>query len=630
LLALLGVVHSIRELDRARIRNFCIIAHIDHGKSTLADRFLELTGLLVATRGEKVEQMLDSMELEREKGVTIKAKAVRLPYRAADGLDYELNLIDTPGHVDFSYEVSRALAACEGAILVVDATQGIQAQTIANVHVALEHDLIIVPVINKIDLPSADPEAVAAQIRDVIGFRRDEVLLVSAKEGTGCRDALEAVVQRVPPPGGDDTAPLRALVFDSRYDSYKGVVAYVRVVDGVVEGGRDLRLMSVEQEVEALEVGYFTPDDTPAPRLTTGEVGYVATGLKDVRQCRVGDTLTSSAHPAAEPLAGYRQAKPMVFAGLYPSQPNDYGLLREALERLQLNDASLAFEPESSVALGPGFRCGFLGLLHMEIVQERLEREYNLDLLMTAPSVEYQVRRTDGAEIVIDNPADLPAPNEVEVIREPWMNISIVCPDRYIGAVMELVTGRRGEYKRMEYLQNAARAEEASAHAAVRLERQVLLEYQIPLSEILVDFYDQLKSLTQGYASLDYTLSHYGPAKLVKLDVLVNGQPVDALSLITHAAKAQVQGRELVQKLRSLIPRQLFDVPIQAAVGSHIIARETVRAMRKNVLAKCYGGDVTRKRKLLEKQKAGKKRMKRVGNVEIPQEAFLAVLRLKK
>ena len=617
-------------MDRNRIRNFCIIAHIDHGKSTLADRFLEMTGLLTATRGAKVEQMLDSMELEREKGVTIKAKAVRLPYRAADGLDYELNLIDTPGHVDFSYEVSRALAACEGAILVVDATQGIQAQTIANVHVALEHDLTIVPVINKIDLPSADPEAVAAQIRDVIGFKRDEVLLVSAKEGTGCRDALEAVVQRVRPPAGDEAAPLRALVFDSKYDAYKGVVAYVRVVDGGLEGGHDLRLMIADQAVEALEVGYFTPDFVSAPRLTTGEVGYVASGLKDVRQVRVGDTLTNGAHPATEPLPGYRQAKPMVFAGLYPTQPNDYPLLREALERLQLNDASLAFQPESSVALGPGFRCGFLGLLHMEIVQERLEREYNLDLLMTAPSVEYQVRRTDGEEIVIDNPADLPTPNEVEVIREPWMNISVVCPDRYIGAVMELVTSRRGEYKRMEYLQAAARAEEASAHAAVRLERQVLLEYQIPLSEILVDFYDQLKSLTQGYASLDYTFSHYDPAKLVKLDILVNGQPVDALSLITHAEKAQSQGRELVQKLRSLIPRQLFDIPIQAAVGGRIVSRETVRAMRKNVLAKCYGGDVTRKRKLLEKQKEGKKRMKRVGNVEIPQEAFLAVLRLGK
>jgi GTP-binding protein LepA len=617
-----------RIMDKSRIRNFCIIAHIDHGKSTLADRFLEQTGLLSGARGEKVEQVLDSMDLEREKGVTIKAKAVRLPYTADDGIEYELNLIDTPGHVDFSYEVSRALAACEGAILVVDATQGIQAQTIANVHVALEHNLTLIPVINKIDLPGAEPEAVAAQIGDVIGFRRDEVLLASAKEGTGTRQVLEAVVERVAPPGGVDDAPLRALVFDSKYDLYKGVVAHVRVVDGAINGGHNLRLMATDHAVEALEVGYFTLDSEPASRLSTGEVGYVATGLKDVRQCRVGDTLTDGARPATEALPGYRQAKPMVFAGLYPTQPNDYGLLREALEKLQLNDASLVFEPEQSVALGPGFRCGFLGLLHMEIVQERLEREYNLELLMTAPSVEYQVRTTGGEEIVIDNPADLPTPDKVEVIREPWMNISVVCPDRYIGVVMELVTGRRGEYKRMEYLQRAGQ-EHAGGHA-VKLEGQVLLEYQIPLSEILVDFYDSLKSITQGYASLDYTFSHYTPAKLVKLDILVNGQAVDALSLITHASKAPVQGRQLVERLRRLIPRQLFDVPIQAAIGGRIVARETIRAMRKNVLAKCYGGDVTRKRKLLEKQKEGKKRMKRVGNVEIPQEAFLAVLRLEK
>ncbi len=616
-----------RIMDKSRIRNFCIIAHIDHGKSTLADRFLEQTGLLAGTRGEKVEQVLDSMDLEREKGVTIKAKAVRLPYTADDGIEYELNLIDTPGHVDFSYEVSRALAACEGAILVVDATQGIQAQTLANVHVALEHNLTLIPVINKIDLPGADPEAVTAQVCDVIGFKPDEVLRASAKEGTGTREVLEAVVARVSPPGGVDDAPLRALVFDSKYDLYKGVVAYVRVVDGAIEGGHNLRLMAAEQAVEALEVGYFTLDSEPINRLATGEVGYVATGLKDVRQCRVGDTLTNGTHPAAEALLGYRQAKPMVFAGLYPTQPNDYSLLREALEKLQLNDAALAFEPEQSVALGPGFRCGFLGLLHMEIVQERLEREYNLELLMTAPSVEYQVRTTGGEEIVIDNPADLPSPDKVEVIREPWMDISIVCPDRYIGVVMELVTGRRGVYKRMEYLQ---RGHEQDGTHAVKVEGQVLLEYQIPLSEILVDFYDNLKSITQGYASLDYSFSHYTPAKLVKLDILVNGAPVDALSLIAHSAKASTQGRLLVDRLRKLIPRQLFDVPIQAAIGGRIIARETVRAMRKNVLAKCYGGDVTRKRKLLEKQKEGKKRMKRVGNVEIPQEAFLAVLRLDK
>ena len=617
-------------MDRSRIRDFCIIAHIDHGKSTLADRFLEITGLMVGSRGERLEQVLDSMDLEREKGVTIKAKAVRMPYRGDDGQDYELNLIDTPGHVDFSYEVSRALAACEGAILVVDATQGIQAQTIANVHVALDHNLTIIPVVNKIDLPNADPEAVTGQVCEVLGFRREEVLLASAKEGTGTRAVLEAVVDRVPAPGGDEAAPLRALVFDSKYDSYKGVIAYVRIVDGAVDETQPLHLMSADRTIEALEVGVFTPDLSATGRLSTGEVGYVATGLKEVRQCRVGDTLTGADRPAREPLPGYRQAKPMVFAGLFPTQSNDYGSLREALEKLQLNDAALAFQPESSVALGPGFRCGFLGLLHMEIVQERLEREYGLELIITAPSVEYEVRRTSGEEIAVDNPADLPPPNEVLEIREPWMEISVVCPDRYIGAVMELVTGRRGEFERMEYLQGTGSGEQGTRGAGAAGERRVILQYQIPLSEILVDFYDQLKSMSQGYASLDYTFSHYAPAKLVKLDVLVNGHPVDALSLITHAEKAQWQGRALVQRLRSLIPRQLFDVPIQAAVGGRIVARETVRAMRKNVLAKCYGGDVTRKRKLLEKQKAGKKRMKRVGNVEIPQEAFLAVLRLEK
>ncbi|MCH8065916.1 MAG: elongation factor 4 [Chloroflexi bacterium] len=624
-------------MDRSRIRNFCIIAHIDHGKSTLADRFLEQTGLMEGARGEgrgtrsePVEQVLDSMDLEREKGVTIKAKAVRLPYRAEDGLDYQLNLIDTPGHVDFSYEVSRALAACEGAILVVDASQGIQAQTIANVHVAMDHNLKIIPVVNKIDLPSAEPEAVVNQVCDVIGFNREEVLLASAKEGTGTHEILEAVVRLVPSPGGDETAPLRALIFDSKYDSYKGVIAYLRVIDGAIEDERGLRLMTTEQDIEALEVGTFSPQPVPSGRLSTGEVGYVATGLKDVRQCRVGDTLTDSAKPAAEALTGYQQAKPMVFSGLYPTQPNDYGLLREALEKLQLNDAALSFEPETSVALGPGFRCGFLGLLHMEIVQERLEREYDLELLITAPSVEYQVLRTDGEEIVVDNPAALPPPSEIEEIREPWMAISVVCPDRYIGAVMELVTSRRGVFERMEYIQGTGDEEPGTrAHSALS-EKRVILAYQIPLSEILVDFYDQLKSMTQGYASLDYHLDHHAAAKLVKLDILVAGEPVDALSLITLSEKAQAQGRALVQRLRSLIPRQLFDVPIQAAVGGRIVSRETVRALRKNVLAKCYGGDVTRKRKLLERQKEGKKRMKRVGNVEIPQEAFLAVLRLEK
>jgi len=613
-------------MERSHIRNFCIIAHIDHGKSTLADRFLEETGLLKASRTE-VEQVLDSMDLEREKGVTIKAKAVRLPYRAAGGEEYQLNLIDTPGHVDFSYEVSRALAACEGAVLVVDATQGIQAQTIANVYLAMEHNLTLVPVVNKIDLQSADPEGVARQICDVIGFDRDDVLLASAKEGVGTKEILERIVRDVPPPGGDEEAPLRALVFDSKYDSYKGVIAYVRVVDGAIPGGRDLKMMSANIKLESLEIGTFAPEPVPAGELRSGEVGYVATGLKDVGLCRVGDTLTDARTPATEPLPGYQEAKPMVFAGLYPVQPNDFGPLREALEKLRLNDAALSFEAESSVALGPGFRCGFLGLLHMEIVQERLEREYDLDLLITAPSVEYRVRKTDGTEIVIDNPAELPPPTEVLEIAEPWVRITIVCPDRYIGAVMDLVTGQRGLFEKMEYLQGEGAQPDGAKQAG---DQRVLLEYKIPLSEILVDFYDELKSLTQGYASLDYHFSHYETARLQKLDILVNGEPVDALSLITHSENAQARGRELVQRLRQLIPRQLFDVPLQAAVGGRIVARETVRAMRKNVLAKCYGGDVTRKRKLLEKQKEGKKRMKRVGNVEIPQEAFLAVLRLGK
>lgn len=614
-------------MEQSHIRNFCIIAHIDHGKSTLADRFLEQTGLLRGSRVE-VEQVLDSMDLEREKGVTIKAKAVRLPYKAVDGDDYQLNLIDTPGHVDFSYEVSRALAACEGAVLVVDATQGIQAQTIANVYVAMENNLKIIPVVNKIDLQGADPEGVTGQICDVIGFSRDEVLLASAKEGIGTKEILEAVVRLVPPPSGEEGAPLRALVFDSKYDSYKGVIAYVRIVDGSVESGHQLKMMTADIAIEALELGSLTPGPVPEDRLATGEVGYVATGLKDVGLCRVGDTLTDAEQPAAETLPGYQEAKPMVFSGLYPTQPNDFGPLREALEKLRLNDAALSFEPESSVALGPGFRCGFLGLLHMEIVQERLEREYDMELLITAPSVEYRVRKTNGDEIVIDNPAALPPPTEVMEIAEPWMTITIVCPDRYIGAVMDLVTGRRGMFNKMEYLQGeASRQNEDSVQMG---ERRVLLEYKIPLAEILVDFYDKLKSMTQGYASLDYAFSHYEAAKLQKLDILVNSEPVDALSLITHSKNAHAQGKELVQRLRRLIPRQLFDVPIQAAVGGRIVARETVRALRKNVLAKCYGGDVTRKRKLLEKQKAGKKRMKRVGNVEIPQEAFMAVLRLEK
>ncbi len=607
-------------MDQSRIRNFCIIAHIDHGKSTLADRFLELTGTIAAR--EMSAQVLDQMDLEREKGVTIKAKAVRMAYRAADGQEYELNLIDTPGHVDFAYEVSRALAACEGAVLVVDAAQGIQAQTLANVYVAMEHDLAIIPVVNKIDLPNAEPERVAQELVDSLGFNQEEILYASAKEGTGTREILEAIVRRVPQPAGRPDQPLRALIFDSKYDSYKGVMAYVRVVDGALDGGRDLYLMETDRRLEPLEVGIFRPGFSPLERLVTGEVGYVATGLKNVKECRVGDTFTDASRPAQAALPGYQPAKPMVFSGLYPAQANDYGLLRDALDKLKLNDAALIYEPESSVALGFGFRCGFLGLLHMEIVQERLEREYGLNLLATAPSVEYEVTRTDGAEMVIDNPAELPPPNEVDQVREPWMNISVICPDRFIGPVMELVTGRRGDFRRMEYLQHAAAGGAGG-------EARVLLEYRIPLSEILVDFYDQLKSHTQGYASLDYSLAGYEPADLVKLDILVNAQPVDALSLIVPREKANVQGRELVEKLRRLIPRQLFDVPLQAAVGGRIVARETIRAMRKNVLAKCYGGDVTRKRKLLEKQAEGKRRMKRVGNVEIPQEAFMAVLRLE-
>jgi len=617
-------------MEPSRIRNFCIIAHIDHGKSTLADRFLEETGTIA--RRDMAAQVLDAMDLEREKGVTIKAKAVRMAFTARDGHKYELNLIDTPGHVDFGYEVSRALAACEGALLVVDAAQGIQAQTLANVYLAMEADLKLVPVINKIDLPSAEPERVAQELVDTLGFSADEILFASAKEGIGTHEILEAVVERVPPPAPNAEKPLRALIFDSKYDAYKGVIAYVRVVDGAVSPRRKLRLMANNLSVEALEVGVFRPGLEPTGRLDVGEVGYVATGLKNVTECRVGDTFTDDGKPAAAALPGYRPAKPMVFAGLYPQLANEYPLLRDALDKLQLNDASLVYEPESSVALGFGFRCGFLGLLHMEIVQERLEREYAINLLATAPSVEYQVTKTDGREIVVDNPADLPPPQEIEQIREPWMDISVVCPDRYIGAVMELVTGNRGEFKRMEYLQHSIVQADGSKPDGPpgKGEGRVVLDYRIPLSEILVDFYDQLKSRTQGYASLDYSFSEYRAAPLVKLDILVNGEPVDALSLITHRENAVTQGRQLVEKLRSLIPRQMFDVPVQAAIGGRIIARETIRAMRKNVLAKCYGGDVTRKRKLLEKQAEGKKRMKRVGNVEIPQEAFMAVLRLGK
>ncbi|MBI3953750.1 MAG: elongation factor 4 [Chloroflexi bacterium] len=604
----------------SHIRNFCIIAHIDHGKSTLADRFLELTGTVEPRR--MVEQVLDSMDLERERGITIKAQAVRMWYTALDGQRYELNLIDTPGHVDFSYEVSRALAACEGAILVVDASQGVQAQTVANVYLALEHDLVLIPVVNKIDLPNAEPAKTAQEMQAAFGFAPQDLIYASAKTGKGVRDTLEAVVARVPPPRGDPAGALRALVFDAKYDSYKGVIAYLRVVDGAVSAGERLRFLSTQKELEALEVGTFQPEMTPGDRLGAGEVGYLATGLKSVQDTQVGDTVTTAAAAAVSQLPGYRPLKPMVFAGLYPAESKDYGLLRDALDKLHLNDASLSYEPENSVALGPGFRAGFLGLLHMDIVQERLEREAGLNLIVTAPSVEYQVLTAGGEVLAIDNPELLPDPSKVAEVREPWMNITIIAPQEFVGAVMELVTERRGEFRRLEYL--GAGASDDGRPQALR----AMLEYQIPLSAILVDFYDQLKSGTRGYGSLDYSFAEFRPGKLVKLDILVNDQPVDALSLIVHQDEAQRRGRELVQRLRSLIPRQLFDVPIQAAVGSRIIARETIRALRKNVLAKCYGGDVTRKRKLLEKQAEGKRRLKRVGNVEIPQEAFMAVLKL--
>ena len=596
---------------QSHIRNFCIIAHIDHGKSTLADRLLQVTGTVSAR--DMVEQVLDSMDLEREKGITIKARAVRMNYKANDGQTYELNLIDTPGHVDFSYEVSRSLAACEGALLVVDATQGIEAQTLANTYLALENDLALVPVVNKIDLPAAQPDMVAEEIKRVIGLPPEQIIHASAKDGTGVRDILEAVVRQVPPPAGDTLAPTRALVFDSHYDAYKGVIAYVRVVDGELRRGDTLRVMSTGATTEALEIGVFTPSMTPIESLKTGEVGYIATGLKVVRDCQVGDTIINARRPAATPLPGFMDVKPMVFAGLYPVASEDYEDLRQALDRLHLNDASLTYFPESSTALGFGYRCGFLGLLHMEIIQERLEREYNLNLLITAPNVEYRITRTDGTVLVVDNPDDMPGPDKIAKIEEPWMEISVVTPSRYIGPIMELVTGRRGSYKKMEYLD----------------EDRVVLQYEVPLGELIVDFYDHLKSRTQGYASLDYQLADYREADLVKLDILVNGVPVDALSIITHRDKAPYQGRQLVDRLRRRIPRQLFEIPIQAAIGSKIISRETISAIRKNVIAKCYGGDITRKRKLLEKQKEGKARMKMVGNVEIPQEAFMSVLSLE-
>jgi GTP-binding protein LepA len=597
-------------MEQQRIRNFCIIAHIDHGKSTLADRMLEITGTI--SDREMVAQVLDSMDLEREKGVTIKASAVRMLYEARDAQTYELNLIDTPGHVDFAYEVSRALQACEGAVLVVDASQGVEAQTLANLYLAMENDLEIIPVVNKIDLVTAQPEVVADEIAEILGMPAEQIIRTSAKDGTNVPAVLEAVVHKVPPPRGQQHQPLRALIFDSHYDAYKGVVAYVRVVDGRVEAGSSVRLMSTDLTVDPIEIGTFAPTMRPTGCLETGEVGYIATGLKNVGDCRVGDTFTWEANPAERPLPGYKPMKSMVFASAYPSEAADYISLREALGKLQLNDASLSFEPETSQALGYGFRCGFLGLFHMEIIQERLEREYDLDLVFTAPSVEYEVSKTDGDEIVIDSPIEMPDPTTIQEIREPWIQIDVFTPAEFIGQIMDLVTGRRGEFKTQEYLD----------------QRRVLLSYHIPLVEILTDFYNELKARTRGYASLDYHLEGYRPADMVRLDVLVNKEPVDALSMIVHRDQTYTKGQRLVSKLKDVIPRQQFDVPIQAAVGNKVVSRANVKAVRKDVLAKCYGGDITRKRKLLEKQKAGKKRMKMIGSVEIPQEAFMTILKL--
>ncbi|MBK8902236.1 MAG: elongation factor 4 [Anaerolineaceae bacterium] len=598
-------------MTQSNIRNFCIIAHIDHGKSTLADRLLQATGTL--TEREMQEQVLDSMDLEREKGVTIKASAVRMKYTAKDGNDYIMNLIDTPGHVDFGYEVSRALQGCEGALLVVDATQGIEAQTLANLYLALESDLEIIPVVNKIDLPAAMPEDVAEEIENIIGLSAEDVISISAKMGTNIEEVLEAVVQRVPPPTTDDEKPLRALVFDSHYDSYKGVIAYVRVFEGKLNKRQWIQMMSNEVAVEPIEIGIFAPALKPVDTLSAGEVGYIATGLKTVRECRVGDTITLRDRPAAEPLPGYQAVKPMVFAGFYPTEGEDYALLKEALERLQLNDAALLFEQETSDALNFGFRCGFLGLFHMEIIQERLEREYDLDLIATAPSVRYEVKMAHtGEEIIIDSPAELPDEGTFEEIREPWMHVQIFTPDEYYGVVMDLVIKRRGEFVGQEYPAPG----------------RVVLKFDIPLAEIIIDFYDKLKSGTRGYASMDYEAAGYRASDLVKLEVLVNKQPVDALAMIVHRDMAYHRGQKLVTALKSKIPRQMFEVPIQAATGKRVISRATVKAMRKDVLAKCYGGDITRKRKLLEKQKKGKKRMKMIGTVEVPQEAFMAVLQL--
>ncbi|MGI6425296.1 MAG: translation elongation factor 4 [Tepidanaerobacteraceae bacterium] len=598
-------------IPRERIRNFCIIAHIDHGKSTLADRLLEYTNTISERKMES--QVLDKMDLEKERGITIKAKAVRMIYKAIDGEEYLLNLIDTPGHVDFTYEVSRSLAACEGALLIVDASQGIEAQTLANTYLALENDLEIIPIINKIDLPSADPDEAKREIEEIIGLDTENAITTSAKLGTGIKELLEVIVQRIKPPEGLNDKPLRALIFDSLYDSYKGAVAYVRVIDGSIKPKQIIKMMSTGKTFEVTEVGVFNPDMQPMEVLRAGEVGYVVASIKNVIDTRVGDTITDAEKPAAEPLPGYQKAVPMVFCGMYPAEGEEYENLKEALGKLQLSDASLFFEPETSAALGFGFRCGFLGLLHMDVVQERLEREYNLNLITTAPSVIFKITKTDGTQIDVDNPTNFPDPAEIQYIEEPFVTASIMMPTEYVGTVMDLCQEKRGTMKDMEYIN----------------EKRVILRYDMPLTEIIYDLFDQLKSRTRGYASLDYELLGYRKSEMVKLDILLNGEVVDALSFIVHKDRAYNRGRHITEKLKDVIPRHMFEVPIQAAIGGKIIARETVKALRKNVLAKCYGGDITRKKKLLEKQKEGKKRMRQIGNVELPQEAFMAVLKME-
>ena len=598
-------------IDQSKIRNFCIIAHIDHGKSTLADRIIEMTGTL--TEREMQSQVLDNMELERERGITIKSQAVRIVYKASDGEEYIFNLIDTPGHVDFNYEVSRSLAACDGAILVVDAAQGIEAQTLANVYLALDHDLDVLPVINKIDLPSAEPDRVVNEIEDVIGIEAHDAPRISAKTGLNVEEVLEQIVTKIPAPNGDVDAPLKALIFDSIYDAYKGVIVFCRVLDGRVKKGTQIRMMATGFTTEVVEVGYFGAGQfIPCDELTAGMVGYITASIKNLGDTRVGDTVTDNERPCAEALPGYKKVQPMVYCGLYPADGAKYGDLRDALEKLQLNDASLFFEPETSVALGFGFRCGFLGIIHLEIIQERLEREYNLDLVTTAPGVIYKVYKTNGDMIELTNPSNLPDPSEIEYMEEPMVNAEIMVTTEFIGAIMDLCQERRGQYIGMEYME----------------ETRALLKYKLPLNEIIYDFFDALKSRSRGYASLDYELCGYERSDLVKLDILVNKEEVDALSFIVHADTAYERGRKMCEKLKEEIPRQLFEIPIQAAIGSKVIARETVRAMRKDVLAKCYGGDISRKKKLLEKQKEGKKRMRQVGNVEIPQKAFMSVLKL--